>query len=76
MNHARFQLPDVHYPLPRPPEPAMNPRSFVACPLALMERLPLQQLYWHFFLYQMAFTAAAASNRPSLPERDLLAVWN
>jgi hypothetical protein len=27
-------------------------------------------------IYQMAFEQAQATIRPSLPERDLLAVWN
>jgi hypothetical protein len=75
MHHARFQLADVHYALPRP-TPTINPQSFQVCPPILMERLPLHQLMWQSFLYQMAFTAAAEANRPSLPERDLLAVWN
>jgi len=76
MNHPRFQLTAADYPLPRPPQPAINPGSFIACPVALVERLPYFQQCWHSFLYQIAFAAAVEATRPSLPERDLLAVWN
>jgi hypothetical protein len=34
------------------------------------------QLFWQNALYQIAFESAQASARLSLPERDLLGVWN
>ena len=35
-----------------------------------------EQTLWQQALYQWAFTEAQAVVQPSLPERDLLAVWN
>jgi hypothetical protein len=43
----------------------------VCLPGVTTEQLGLQQ-----WLYQCAFEQAQAVLRPSLPERDLLAVWN
>jgi hypothetical protein len=34
------------------------------------------QLPWQWMVYQMAFEQAQAVARLSLPERDLLGVWN
>ena len=76
MDEPRFHLPAANYALPHRPEPAINPGSFVVCPLALVGRLPFQPQCWQSFVYQVALNAAAESCRPSLPERDLLAVWN
>ena len=55
--------------LPRPPQPAFQAQSFFACPAVGLS--PMQQ-----WLYQKAFEEAQAVTRPSILERDLLAVWN
>jgi hypothetical protein len=62
--------------LPRPPAPDINPGQFMMCSLGCLpcqspELWSLQQ-----WLYQQAFLQAQAVVRPSLLERDLLAVWN
>jgi hypothetical protein len=59
--------------IPRPVAPAFAPGSFALCcvPCAC----PLYGL-WQQELYRWAFAEAQAVVRPSLPERDLLAVWN
>ena len=69
MSRARFRLPA---PPPTPP----SPDGFVLCPLACLPTMTPQQLAWQQALYQWAFEQAQAVVRPSLPERDLLAVWN
>jgi hypothetical protein len=47
----------------------------VLCPVCLPLAPPGYAL-WQQALYQWAFTQAQQVARPSLPERDLLAVWN
>jgi hypothetical protein len=69
MNRHRFQ----HLTAP-PPAPA--PAAFVLCPVACFPAVPLEFLLWQRSLYQWALAEAQAVVRPSLPERDLLAVWN
>jgi hypothetical protein len=61
------------YRLPQPPQPAVNAAAFCLLPHA--SACP-QQLLAIQMLYQMAFEQAQAVARPSLLERDLLAVWN
>jgi hypothetical protein len=46
------------------------------CPVALLPGLPLEQWLWQQHVYRAAFEEAQAVVRPSLVERDLLAVWN
>jgi hypothetical protein len=54
----------------------MDPAAFVMCPLGHMTPVP-DSLWWcQLIIYAMAFQQAQAVVRPSLPERDLLAVWN
>jgi hypothetical protein len=48
----------------------------VLCPLACLPPRTLQEWAWQQAAYQWAFAQAQAVLRPSLPERDLLAVWN
>lgn len=55
--------------LPRPVAAAITPSGFVMCSVG--QPSPCQQM-----LYQLAFEQAQAVARPSLPERDLAAVWN
>ncbi len=57
--------------LPPAPAPAPAPGAFVLCPVGLAGFA-----LWQQALYQWAFAQAQAVARPSLPERDLLAVWN
>jgi hypothetical protein len=61
--------------LPSTPAPAPSPGGFVLCPFCL-PLAPAGCAPWQQALYQWAFAQAQAVVRPSLPERDLLAVWN
>jgi len=56
--------------------PAMSPAGFMMCPSFLMQHLMGTPQIWYSGLYQLALEQALAAARPSLPERDLLAVWN
>lgn len=76
MNHWRLQTTPAHHRLPQPPAPPVSLGSFIACPIVLMQGLSDPQHFWQFMVYQVAFERAQAVVRPSLPERDLLAVWN
>jgi hypothetical protein len=44
--------------------------------MALVTGVPAVALSWRQQVYQLAFEQAQAVVRPSLPERDLLGVWN
>jgi len=46
------------------------------CPVICLPNLPGEFQTWQQALYQWAFAEAQAVVQPSLPERDLLAVWN
>lgn len=61
--------------LPKPPEPAPSPEAFALVPL---QQLPLSEegAARAQALYAWALGQAQAVVRPSLPERDLLGVWN
>jgi hypothetical protein len=67
---------DLHeserFRLPRPAEPAITPQAFRVVPFPVLGGLTPAQLA----LYQLAFEQARQAARPSLPERDLAAVWN
>jgi hypothetical protein len=53
-------------------DPSPSPAAFLLCPLSGTPfASPCQQN-----LYAWAFAQAQAVVRPSLPERDLLGVWN
>jgi len=56
--------------LPRPPAPEPSPTAFICCPV------PVVVFPWQLALYQWAFEQAREVAKPSLLERDLLAVWN
>ena len=64
------------YCLPHPPAPAITPAGFMVCPVALLRGLTVAQQAWQWLVYQAALEQAQAVARPSLLERDLLAVWN
>jgi hypothetical protein len=48
----------------------------VLCPVTCLPALPAECQAWQQALYQWALAEAQAVVQPSLPERDLLAVWN
>jgi hypothetical protein len=50
--------------------------SFVAVPWALLCGTPGEPAFPQLWIYQAALDQARAVVRPSLPERDLLGVWN
>jgi hypothetical protein len=62
--------------LPQPPAPEASTTSFMFCPPALAGIHDPVQWLCQQALYRWAFEQAQAVARPSLPERDLLAVWN
>jgi hypothetical protein len=62
----------LSFQTPKPPTANQASGSFVAVPWALCGEVALHQLW----IYQVALDQARAVVRPSLPERDLLAVWN
>lgn len=76
MRHPRMLSDTFVHRLPEPPAPALLPAAFSMCPVAALP--PCCGAQWPMVqqLYQLAFEQAQAVARPSLPERDLLAVWN
>jgi hypothetical protein len=62
--------------LPQPPTPPFNPEGFAQCPPTLLEGLSEEQRQAQQGLYQRALEEAQRVAKPSLPERDLLGVWN
>ena len=58
------------------PAPIPSPGAFVLCPVVALPALSPEQWLWQQALYQWAFHEAQAVVQPSLPQRDLLAVWN
>ncbi len=73
MPHTRLPRSPEAYCLPQPPQPAINASSFClySVPCSAPDLWAMQQM-----IYRMAFEQAQAVARPSLLERDLLAVWN
>ena len=76
MYHKRFSTEPSVIRLPEPPAPGITPQAFMLCPLVLVPGQSLEHWLWQQWVYQQAFAQAQAVVRPSLPERDLLAVWN
>lgn len=58
------------------PTPTFTPAAFVLCPFASLPGMTPELASWQQALYQQAFAEAQAVVAPSLPERDLLGVWN
>jgi hypothetical protein len=54
----------------------MTPGAFMLCPLVLMQGFSFPQQLCQWSIYQFAYEQAQAVARPSILERDLLAVWN
>jgi hypothetical protein len=69
MSHDRLRL-------PRPATPAASPAAFVLYPLVCVPFMSVGQAMWIESLYRQALEQAQEIARPSLPERDLLGVWN
>jgi hypothetical protein len=76
MRHPRFRVDFETYRLPQPPRPTLSPVGFVLCPVVLLKGMTAVQQQGMCLVYQIALEQALAAARPSLPERDLLAVWN
>jgi hypothetical protein len=55
--------------------PSPSPAAFLLCPLMGLP-FAAAQCQWQQDLYAWALAQAQAVVRPSLPERDLLGVWN
>ena len=62
--------------LPKPPSPEIKPAGFVLIPFGFLGAANLDQWQFQHWLYSKALEQAQAVVRPSLPERDLLGVWN
>jgi hypothetical protein len=62
--------------IPSPPPPAPSADAFVMIPLSALPPQTEEEIERQRALYQWALDEAAASVRPSLPERDLLGTWN
>jgi hypothetical protein len=62
--------------VPRTNTPEIAPGSFVLLPVGWLPETSVEQRLVQQWVYQWAWAQAQAVLRPSLPERDLLAVWN
>jgi len=62
--------------LPRAPQAPVQPQSFFWYPVSWLPGNGAARGSALEELYRLAFEQAQAVARPSLPERDLLAVWN
>ena len=74
MRRQRFD--EIAYRLPRPATPVPQPGSFLCVPLSSLPYLTPEQQGAQEWLYHIALQEAQAVARPSILERDLLAVWN
>lgn len=57
-------------------DPSPSPAAFQLCPVVCFPIAFFAPGQWQHDLYAWALEQAKAVARPSLPERDLLAVWN
>ncbi len=76
MHRHRFAQQYEPYRLPQPPQATPAPGSFMLFPLTVLPGILLEQALLQQWIYQQALAQAQAVARPSLPERDLLGVWN
>ena len=76
MHRHRFLEHLERQAFPQPQARPISTAAFCACPMALVMGVPAVALQWQQRIYQLAFEQAQAVVRPSLPERDLLGVWN
>ncbi|HWG41651.1 MAG TPA: hypothetical protein VN688_02615 [Gemmataceae bacterium] len=63
-------------PVQRVVDPAPSPEGFLLCPLGGLPVCSAEHSQWQQSLYEWALAQAKAVVRPSLLERDMLAVWN
>jgi hypothetical protein len=75
MPHHRFLKQINELRQSRAQAQGFSPAAFCACPWGLVMR-DSAAMQWQQRIYQLAFAEAQAVVRPSLPERDLLGVWN
>jgi hypothetical protein len=64
------------YRLPQPASPSPSLQAFTLCPPALWQGWPPEQWQIQQWIYRRALEEAQSVVRPSLPERDLVGVWN
>jgi hypothetical protein len=57
-------------------DPSPSPAAFVLCPVACLPAVPESARLQQQALYEWAYEQAREVLRPSILERDLLAVWN
>ena len=57
-------------------DPSPSPGGFFLCPLTCLPAVPDAARLQQQALYEWAYQQACAVLRPSILERDLLAVWN
>lgn len=67
---------EEQYRLPKPPDPAIAPGSFLWYPIDQLHPAPDDFRRLQLWIYQRAFEQAQSVVRPSILERDLLGVWN
>ena len=73
----RNRLPaETEVRLPQPPAPSITPGGFVLFPVFGFPGVTPEQWLVQQWVYHCAFAQAQAVVRPSILERDLLAVWN
>jgi hypothetical protein len=76
MTNRIFPMEPDYYRLPTRPAPVPTASGFVILPVAFAHQWTAPHRDAVAALYQLALEQAQANARPSLPERDLLAVWN
>lgn len=74
MRQPRFTMNDQNYRLPAAAAPSLQPNAFSLCSAFVPQCADHWAMVQH--IYMCAFQEAQAVAKPSLPERDLLAVWN
>lgn len=62
--------------LPEPPAQQLSSTGFVCMPMGSLFCTNAQQFHWMQWLYMKALEEAQAVCKPSLPERDILGIWN
>jgi hypothetical protein len=72
-SRIRFEQPQN---LPNPPLPQPASGAFCACNIASLPGMTPEQIQQIQLLYQKALEMAQQAAKPSLPERDLLGMWN
>jgi hypothetical protein len=76
MRPIRLPTESPTYPLPQPPLSRIRPENFTWCAVSAPPGAGARHGQWLQWVYMKALEEARAVARPSLPERDLLGVWN